>query len=89
MLILLAEFLWKTAFYSGDTAEIPLTVGSKLTVQLNSDASDNISYVIEKLTEDSLPEEILRIFAADPDLLDEACISAGWDKKLIEDRNRT
>ena len=71
---------------TGETKEINLPAGKALTVALSSDPNDkegSIKYVIEDLTEDNLPEEAVRLYADNPDLLAAACAETGWDPEKI------
>ena len=70
-----------------ETREDVLSVGYKMTVHLSDSADqDSIAFVIEKVREDELPEEVLRVYAANPELLQKACEEAGWDEKVIRQR---
>ena len=72
---------------TGETMEIVLQAGQKLTVRSEGTDDDN-SILIEiiLLTEEEIPKEILQLYADDPELLEQACQETGWDKQKIEAR---
>ncbi len=72
---------------TGQTSQIVLNAGEKLTVQLSSESDEgSISYNIEKVSEEDIPEEILRLYADNRALLDQACADTGWNIDLINER---
>ena len=72
---------------SGATREIMLFAGQRLSVQLSNEKDDgSIDFQIETLTVDELPEDILRLYADNPDLMDQACKDTGWDPLLLAER---
>ena len=72
---------------TGETSRIVLGAGEKLTVQLSDESNaDSITFSVEKMTEDEIPEEVLRLYADNPDLLTQACSDAGWDEDRILER---
>ena len=72
---------------TGETREIVVYAGQKLTVNLHSEEnSESIEFTIETVTEEELPEEILRLYADNPDLLAQACEDTGWNPKQIAKR---
>ena len=100
---------------TGETKEIALHAGEKLTVYLHdgtstesaesqnagtqtagntttagtqSESGSTIEFKIEKVSEKDLPEEVLRLYADNPELLAQACKEAEWDEKIIAERIR-
>ena len=69
-----------------ETKSIELKVGQRLSVALQKGANgDSLEFVIEDLKEEDLPEEVLRLYAENPDLLAAACEETNWDPELIAD----
>ena len=69
---------------TGETREIELRAGQRMTVYLSSEeGAQSIEFKIESLTEEELPEEVLRLYADNPDLLAQACLDTGWDPARI------
>ena len=69
---------------TGETQEIMLYAGQKLTVNLHTDESgDSLEYVIKTLAEAELPEDVLRVYADNPALLAQACADTGWDSRMM------
>ena len=72
---------------TGERREIQLKAGQKLTVYISDLAGkQSIELKIEKLTENDLPAELLRLYADNPALLEQACKDAGWNISLIRGR---
>ncbi|MBQ9049159.1 MAG: FecR domain-containing protein [Lachnospiraceae bacterium] len=72
---------------TGERREIQLKAGQKLTVFISDLAGkQSIEFKIEKLTENDLPAELLRLYADNPALLEQACKDAGWNISLIRGR---
>ena len=70
--------------------EIYLAAGQKLTVHLSDkDQETSIEYIIETITEDEIPEDILRIYADNPEILTQACAETGWDAEKLNKRIQT
>lgn len=75
---------------TGETKETTLKTGEALTVTLHSEAGQgSIEYVVEQLDEKSLPDEVVRLYADNPDLLASACEETGWNPDIILDRAKT
>lgn len=71
---------------SGETREMMLYAGQKLSVLLHNDAAEEtIEFHIETLSEQDLPEDVLRVYAHNPDMLVRACQDTGWDLKVLQD----
>ncbi|MBO4884279.1 MAG: FecR domain-containing protein, partial [Clostridia bacterium] len=72
---------------TGETREIVLFTGQRLSVRLNNEEDNgSIEFQIETLKVSELPEEILRLYADNPDLMAQACEDAGWDPELLAKR---
>ena len=72
---------------TGERREIQLKAGQKLTVFISDLAGkQSIELKIEKLAENDLPEELLRLYADNPALLEQACKDTGWNISLIRER---
>ena len=72
---------------TGETREILLYAGQKLTIFLHSeDAAQSIEFLVEEVAETELPEELLRLYADNPDLLDQAVQDTGWDRSVLDAR---
>lgn len=72
---------------TGETSQIALGAGEKLTVRLSDESNaDSITFSVEKVTEDDIPEEVLRLYADNRELLSQACDDAGWDQDKVLER---
>ena len=72
---------------TGETQEIELFAGQRLTVRLNNeDSRESIEFQVETMTVEELPDEILRLYAANPELMAQACEDTGWDPELLAER---
>ena len=72
---------------TGERREIQLKAGQKLTVFISDLAGkQSIELKIEKLAENDLPEELLRLYADNPALLEQACKDTGWNIELLRRR---
>ena len=72
---------------TGERREIQLKAGQKLTVFISDLAGkQSIELKIENLSENDLPEELLRLYADNPALLEQACKDTGWNILLIRGR---
>ena len=82
---------------TGETQEIRLYAGQRVTVILHEEGEEqNIEFQVETISEEEIPEDILRIYADNPKLLKQAIADTGWDAGKIarlidalpqEDRN--
>ena len=71
---------------TGETREIMLYTGQRLSVRLSSEKGErSIEFEIETLPVEELPEDILRLYAENPDLKEQACRDAKWDPALLEE----
>ena len=69
---------------TGEIKETTLPAGYALTVSIRSGGTkDTIVYDQVKLSEDTLPMEVVRLYADNPDLLAAACAEAEWDPEKI------
>ncbi|MCR4621586.1 MAG: FecR domain-containing protein [Clostridiales bacterium] len=72
---------------TGKTSQIVLAAGEKLTVLLSDENdADSITFSVDKISEDEIPKQILRLYADNPELLDQACADTGWDKAKVLER---
>lgn len=72
---------------TGERREIQLKAGQKLTVFISDlTGKQSIELKIENLAENDLPEELLRLYADNPALLDQACKDTGWNIELLRGR---
>ena len=72
---------------TGERREIQLKAGQKLTVFLSDlQGRQSIELKIENLTENDLPEELLRLYGDNPALLEQACKDTGWNIELLRKR---
>ena len=69
---------------TGEVRELEVHAGEKLTVLLSRDGTgESIDFRIDKVTEEELPAEILRLYGENPALLQQACKDAGWDVTVL------
>ena len=74
---------------TGEIEEIELHAGEKLSVRLHDDTgnnSDSIEFEVIKIKKEDIkdiPEEIIRLYADNSDLLAQAAIDAGWDREFL------
>ena len=77
-------YVYGTNPLTGENQEIALRAGQKLTVWLSDkDDEQSIEYEITDVTEEELPDEVLQIYADNPDVLDQACTDAAWKQELM------
>ncbi|MBR4163249.1 MAG: FecR domain-containing protein, partial [Solobacterium sp.] len=70
--------------------EIELPAGKKLTVCLMNELDiDSIRFRIEDVTVEEIPDDILRLYADNSDLLEQACKDTGWDEEVLKQRIST
>ncbi|MBR2824610.1 MAG: FecR domain-containing protein, partial [Clostridia bacterium] len=70
-----------------ESQDIELLAGQRLTVCVkNEQESDSIFYQIDTLKVEDLPDEILLLYANNPELLSKACDETGWDLLLLTER---
>lgn len=69
---------------TGETQEIELHAGQKLLVYLHDEKDrQTISLTLEDVKETELTDELLRLYADNPDLLGQAVKDTGWDAELM------
>ena len=73
---------------TGEEREIELKTGQRLVVSLSDkDGEESISFTVETLTVQDLPEDVLRLYADNPDLLARACEDVPeWDPAELQAR---
>ena len=73
---------------TGEEREIELKTGQRLVVSLsNKDGEESISFTVETLTVQDLPDDVLRLYADNPDLLAQACEDVPeWDPAELQAR---
>ncbi len=70
-----------------ETQEIELFAGQKLTIVLHGEGEEqSVEFKVEDVPEDELPEELLRLYADNPDLLAQAAKDTGWNTELLLER---
>ena len=71
---------------TGETKALELPAGQSLVAALHNDGEkQSLEFVTAALTEEELPEEMLRLYADNPELLARACEETGWDpEKMAE-----
>ena len=74
--------------YTGETRDILLNAGERLTVHLHEEdeSGSTIDFIVETITEEEVPEDILRLYADNPALLEQACLDTGWDIEILQKR---
>ena len=71
---------------TGERREIQLKAGQKLTIYLSDlEGKQSIELKIDNIAETDLPEELLRLYGDNPDLLRDACIDTGWDIEIMQE----
>ena len=72
---------------TGETIEEKLYAGNKMTVFLGDYSQEqSIDFRIEKVSVDQLPDELLKLYADNPEMMKRACSDANWDPKKLEQR---
>jgi len=73
---------------TGEEREIELKTGQRLVVSLSDkDGEESISFTVETLTVQDLPDDVLRLYADNPDLLARACEDVPeWDPAELQAR---
>ena len=74
---------------TGEVRELMLGTGQRLSVSLtNEDGKDSISFTVETLTVDDIPDDVLQVYAQNPDLMAQAIEDTGWDEAALLARVR-
>ena len=69
---------------TGETQQLELKAGQSLSVCLHEEEQgQSLEFQITTLTEEELPEDVLRLYADNPDLLAQACVDTGWNPDVI------
>lgn len=72
---------------TGETQEIELYAGQKLSVFLHNEGEERtIEFRMQTISEDEIPEEVLRLFADNEALLKKSAADAMWDVTTIRNR---
>ena len=72
---------------TGETEEIELKAGQRLTVCIKKEQGEQkVYYQIDTLKIKDLPDEVLILYANNPDMLSKACEQTGWDPSLLAER---
>ena len=72
---------------TGERREIQLRAGQKLTVFLSDqEGEQSIELKIENVSENDLPDKLLRLYADNEAMLQQACRDTGWDIEIIRGR---
>ena len=72
---------------TGKTVEQVLNAGQRMRVVLHSEKDQkSIEFVIEDMAVEDLPEEILRLYKDNPELMAQACLDTGWDPEALSAR---
>ena len=72
---------------TGETEKIELQAGQSLSVNLHDEGNNqSIEFEIKTLKEEDLPDEVLQIYASNPEMLAQACAQTGWDPEVIKKR---
>ena len=69
---------------TGESRTTTLRAGQKLTIDLsNGENAGNLEFSTSNISETDIPEAVLRVYAANPEMLAQACLDAGWDPDLM------
>ena len=72
---------------TGERREIQLRAGQKLIVFLSDqEGEQSIELKIENVSENDLPDKLLRLYADNEAMLQQACRDTGWDIEIIRGR---
>ena len=73
---------------TGEEQEIELKTGQRLVVNLSDeDSKESISFTVETLDVKDLPEDVLRLYADNPELMAQACADVPeWDPAELQAR---
>lgn len=68
-----------------ENQKIELKAGQKLTVWLSDEGEGKtIKYLVTDVKEKDIPEEVIQLYADNPDLMEQACSDAKWSKETIK-----
>lgn len=72
---------------TGQASDVQLKAGYRLIIYLNDEEGrESLKYETEPVALDDLPEEMLRIYADNPDALEQACQETGWKEEDVKAR---
>lgn len=72
---------------TGEVLEETLYAGQKMTVFLSDKSGKpSIDFRIERVSVDEIPDELLRLYADNPEMRKMACSDANWDPKEMEEQ---
>jgi hypothetical protein len=70
---------------TGEASDVQLKAGYRLIIYLNDEEGrESLKYETEPVELSDLPEELLRIYAENPDALQQACQETGWKKEDVK-----
>ena len=70
---------------TNEKQKMELKAGQKLTVWLSDDdEGKTIKYLVTDVKEKDIPEEVIQLYADNPDLMEQACSDAKWSKETIK-----
>ncbi|MBR6707373.1 MAG: FecR domain-containing protein, partial [Clostridia bacterium] len=72
--------------FTGDPVHLELPAGKRLTVSVREEnGKKTFCYDIAEMSEQDIPEDILRLYARNPEMMALACEAAGWDMDLVRE----
>ena len=70
---------------TGEASDVQLKAGYRLIIYLNDEEGrESLKYETEPVALSDLPEELLRIYAENPDALQQACQETGWKEEDVK-----
>ena len=70
---------------TGEASDVQLKAGYRLIIYLNDEEGrESLKYETEPVELSDLPEELLRIYAENPDALQQACQETGWKEEDVK-----
>ena len=70
---------------TGEASDVQLKAGYRLIIYLNDEkGQESLKYETEPVALSDLPEELLRIYAENPDALQQACQETGWKEEDVK-----
>ena len=72
---------------TGETRDIPHFTGQRLSIRLQGEEGhEKLVFEVENLTPADLPEDVLRLYRHNPDMLQRACQDTGWNLAEVQKR---
>ena len=72
--------------FTGEPAHLELPAGKRLTVSVREvNGTKTFCYDITEMSEKDIPEDILRLYARNPEMMALACEAAGWDLAQVRE----